>query len=256
MMPRTDFEYVLVILEDVSGYTWLRPSRACTANAAVEELVSWCTTLGSLTTWVSENATHFCNRVVRKLAKALGVEHRFSVVNSAWINEIVERMMREVIHGAKAMLNEGGRPLSEWVVELPAVQWALNTAWQKRLKATPYHIMMGREPRTAFTALIDGDNEGFQFSPIDEEKLQQLVVSLVDTQQELLLSIQQRNHQLLQPVFVDWAELKAFVVPLDESSKGRTRLPPHRDVVGGFAATSAMPCSMPIVRPVVPQPTR
>ena len=23
------FQYVLVILEDVSGYTWLRPSRAC-----------------------------------------------------------------------------------------------------------------------------------------------------------------------------------------------------------------------------------
>ena len=29
----------LVILEDVSGYTWLRPSRACTANGTVEELV-------------------------------------------------------------------------------------------------------------------------------------------------------------------------------------------------------------------------
>ena len=27
----------------------------------------------------------------------------------------------------------------------------------------PYHVMMGREPRTAFTALTEGDDEGFQF---------------------------------------------------------------------------------------------
>ena len=44
---------------------------------------------------------------------------------------------------------------------LPAVQWALNTAWRKRLQATPYHVKMGREPRTAFTALIEGDDEVF-----------------------------------------------------------------------------------------------
>ena len=38
--------------------------------------------------------------------------------------------------------------------------------------------------------------------------------------QKLLLGIHRRNHQLLQPVFVDRAELKALVVPLDESTKG------------------------------------
>ena len=175
------FQYVLLILEDVSGYKWLRPSRACTANGIVEELVGWFATFRPPTTWVSDNATHFRNRVVRNLAKSLGVEHRFSVANSAWTNGTVERMMREVIHGAKAMLNEWGRPLSEWVVVLPAVQWALNSAWRKRLQTTPYHVMMEREPRTAFTALIEGDDEGFQISPIDENRLQQLVVSPVDT---------------------------------------------------------------------------
>ena len=55
------------------------------------------------------------------------------MTNNAWTNGTVERMMREVIHGANAMPNEWGRPLSEWVVVLPAVQWAWNTAWRKRL---------------------------------------------------------------------------------------------------------------------------
>ena len=113
---------------------------------------------------------------LRKLVKELGVHHRFSVTNSAWTNRTVERMMREAIHGAKAMLNEVGRPVNEWVVVRPAVQWALKTAWRKQLQATPYHVMTGREPGTAFPALIEGGDEGFQFSPIDEDGLQQLVV--------------------------------------------------------------------------------
>ena len=115
------FQYVLVILKDVSGYTWLRPSRVRTANGTVEELVRWCATFGPPTTWVNDKATHFRNCVVRKLRKALGVDRWFSVSNSAWANGTVERMMREVIHGAKAMLNEWGWPLSGWIVVLPAV---------------------------------------------------------------------------------------------------------------------------------------
>ena len=99
--------------------------------------------------------------------------------------------MREVIYGAKAMPNEGGRPLSEWVVVLPVVQWAVNTAWRNRLQATPCHVMIGREPCTSFAALIEGDDEGFQFSPIDEDRLQDLVVSLVGTQEELLVGVLQ-----------------------------------------------------------------
>ena len=74
---------------------------------------------------MSDNATHFGNRVVRKLAKALGVEHQSFVAKNTWTNGTVERMVREVIHGTKAILNQGGRPLSECVVVLPAVQWAM-----------------------------------------------------------------------------------------------------------------------------------
>ena len=52
--------------------------------------------------------------------------------------------------------------------------------------------MMGRDLRTAFSALIEGADESLQFSPIDEDRLKQLVVSLVDTQEELLAGVLQR----------------------------------------------------------------
>ena len=139
-----------------------------------------------------DNATRFRNCVVRKLAKAMGVKHRFSVANSAWSNGTGERMMSEVVGGAKAMFNEGGRPLSECVVVLPAVKWALNTTWRKHLQATPYDVVMGREPRATFTALLEGDDDGFQFSPTDKDRLYQLVVPLVDIQAEPLAGVLQR----------------------------------------------------------------
>ena len=47
----------------------------------------------------------------------------------------------------------------------------------------------GRDLRTAFPALIEGADESLQLSPIDEDRLQQLVVSLVDTQEELLAGV-------------------------------------------------------------------
>ena len=52
--------------------------------------------------------------------------------------------------------------------------------------------MMWREPLSAFTALIEGDDKGFQFGPIDENRLQQPVDCLVDTQEELLAGVLQR----------------------------------------------------------------
>ena len=138
------FQYVLVILEDVSRYTWLRPSRAWTATGAVEEFVRWCATFGPQTTWVSDNAAHSRNGGVRKLAEALGVGHLFPVTKSASTNGTVEGIVREVIHGATILLTEWRRPLSEWALVLPVVQWALNTAWRKGPQTTPYHVMMSR----------------------------------------------------------------------------------------------------------------
>ena len=54
-----------------------------------------------------------------------------------------------------------------------------------------YHVMWGREPSTSFTALIEGHDYSFPFSPIDEDSWQQLVVFLVNTQEDLLAGVLQ-----------------------------------------------------------------
>ena len=52
---------------------------------------------------------------------------------------------------------------------------------------------MRRDSHMAFPALIEGDDDGFEFSTIDKERLQNMVVSLVDTQEELLAAVKQRG---------------------------------------------------------------
>lgn len=146
-------QHLVVILENVGGYIWLTPSRACTANGTVERLFA------GLLLWA---ANHMGKQQREPFATAWCANWRthwwFSLANSAWINGTVECIMREVIHGAKAMLNDDGRPLSGWIVVL---QRALSTAWRKRLQTTPYHVMMRRESRTAFSALTERDDEVF-----------------------------------------------------------------------------------------------
>ena len=59
---RDGFVYVLVLMDDLSGYVWLRPAKSCTVNFVANELVSWCSAFGVPETWVSDNAQHFKNR--------------------------------------------------------------------------------------------------------------------------------------------------------------------------------------------------
>ena len=61
------FHYVLVILEDVSGYTWLRPSRACERHH--RRACALVCRVWAATAWVDDNTIHFRNRSVRMLAK-------------------------------------------------------------------------------------------------------------------------------------------------------------------------------------------
>ena len=64
------------------------------------------------------------------LEKSLGIDRKFSIANSPWSNGTCERMMREVVR--TFMVQEERRHTRDWVELVPAVQWALNTAFRER----------------------------------------------------------------------------------------------------------------------------
>ena len=90
---------------------------------------------------MSDTASHFINRVMKTLKRALRAEHKFAVANSPWSNGACERIMREVVHALKAMLQEERRDIREGVEVVPAVQWALNTAYREGYTSPPHHVI-------------------------------------------------------------------------------------------------------------------
>ena len=101
----------------------------------------------------SDNASHSNNHVVRTLEGALRVEHRFAVANLPWSNAMCERMMNEVVHALKTILQKERRDIHEWVDVMPAVQWVLNTAYHERYVSLWYHVMFGQAQLTSFSTL-------------------------------------------------------------------------------------------------------
>ena len=99
--------------EVVSWYTWVQPSRVCTANGNVEEVVRCRTMCMPSTTRARDNETTLCKCVALRIAKTLGGELRLSIDNTATTNRTVERGMRKVIRVAKPMHNMGRKLVSE-----------------------------------------------------------------------------------------------------------------------------------------------
>ena len=106
--------------------------------------------------------------------------------------------MREILRTAKAILNERRRPLSEWIAVVPGIQWALNTAWRKRLEASPFQVMMGRPPRTTLDVLVHELEGGVQLSPVDGQELRDKVQQVLAAQEAMHARVAERVKQARQ----------------------------------------------------------
>ena len=179
------YRYILVMMGDMSNWVWLEPTEACTARLTAQHLLTWCKINGVPEMWVSDTASHFKNQMMAALEECLGVDRRFSVANSPWSNGTCERMMRKVVLTLKAMNHEEQRIAQDWVELVPAIKWALNTAFRERNGSTPYHVMLGRVPRVALSTLASSTGQDWQVDVLDEKALRAKVQSVVAAQSQL-----------------------------------------------------------------------
>ena len=100
--------------------------------------------------------------------------------------------MQEVVRALQAILQEERRDIREWVDVVPAVQWALNTAYRERYASIPYHVMFGRKPLTSFSTLPSSTGEDWKVDAFDKEALRRKVASVVGGQQRLHKVVEER----------------------------------------------------------------
>ena len=63
---------------------------------------------------------------------------------------------------------------------LPAVQWALNTAFRSRYGSTPYHVMFGRAPRTSFSVLSNFSAGEWNCDVLDDDQMKRVLKGVLE----------------------------------------------------------------------------
>jgi hypothetical protein len=78
--------------------------------------------------WVSDQGSHFNNKVMTNIQKQLGTNHHFTTAYSPWANGTVEAVCMQTIRAARAMVSEMHLAPQEWPCVLPAIQTVLNNS--------------------------------------------------------------------------------------------------------------------------------
>lgn len=126
-------KYVLLIRDDLSSYIWLFPTEAATSQAAAEALMTWIAAFGSMEWLISDQGSHFLNRLINDLMEEFHARHHFTTAYSPWANGTVERLCREVLRACRALCSEWKLAPKDWPAVVESVQSILNHAPLKRL---------------------------------------------------------------------------------------------------------------------------
>jgi RNase H-like domain found in reverse transcriptase/Reverse transcriptase (RNA-dependent DNA polymerase)/Integrase zinc binding domain/Integrase core domain/Aspartyl protease len=175
-----DYCYVLVLKDDMSSWTRLVPCKAATAVSTAEALVSWFAEFGVVVTWVSDQGSHFKNRVIAELRQLTRGHHHFSLPYTPWSNGTVEVVNRELLRCLKAVRLEFKLPFKSWPSLLPMVQSALNNTILPRLgNRSSTEVFLGLPMSTPITTVV-----------LNKEKTA-VLLSMVDIRARQILKIEQ-----------------------------------------------------------------
>lgn len=156
MGPSTaDHQYVLIIKDDLTSYTWFKPASRLDAITTANLLIEWFSAFGIAKTWISDRGSHFLNETIHELNETLKSEHHFTLPYCPWSNGTVEVVCRELKKVMKSILNEFKLPTKMWLSVLPLVQSALNNSTQKRLNdKCPLELFTGHKRDTPVGAIM------------------------------------------------------------------------------------------------------
>ena len=72
---------------------------------------------------------------------------------------------------------------------LPAVQWALHTAFRPRYGSMPYHVMFGRAPRTSFSVLANSSAGEWNCDVLDDQ-IKRALKGVLELQEQFHVQVQ------------------------------------------------------------------
>jgi transposase InsO family protein len=180
------YEHVLVIMDEFSKFVHLIPTESADAETTVRALLEWMARYGIVRNWVSDQGTHFLNKVVEKLSARLEAEHHFTAAYAPWSNGQVERMNRELRELLSVMRLEEGIPEEEWPTLLPLVEYTINNTPTERLAGcAPVTVHIGREPTSPLDVVLRSDARTLASVPMDKGAVKEHVTAFVKSLEDI-----------------------------------------------------------------------
>ena len=167
------FEYLLVLKDDFSSYVDLIPTVSCTSPDVVNALLAWYARFGGIPgTWVTDQGSHFVNRIVKELSSRLHVEHHFTVAYTPWANGTVERVNRDVLNTMRTLLSDFRLSRFEWPSLVSLVVSVINSSPSARLAGlSPVQVFLGRTPSHPLDFVFLPTGKSFSDTPPSNDAL-------------------------------------------------------------------------------------
>eukprot|EP00924_Labyrinthula_sp_SR-Ha-C_P011152 snap_masked-scaffold_81-processed-gene-0.31-mRNA-1 protein AED:0.44 eAED:0.44 QI:0/-1/0/1/-1/1/1/0/537 len=137
--------YILVIMDSATRKLQLMFTEKADAATMVQSLLDWRANYGFLESFllVTDNGSHFVNKLLNKLSKAVGFAQSFSISYSPWTNGAIEVINSAILGYLRSMISQYGLHETEWPNLLPLISYLINNKpMERRCNATPNELFM------------------------------------------------------------------------------------------------------------------
>ncbi|GJU07744.1 retrovirus-related pol polyprotein from transposon TNT 1-94 [Tanacetum coccineum] len=142
--------YVLVIVDDYSRYTWTHFLRS--KDETPEVLIGFLKLVqrglnAQVRTVRTDKGIEFLNKTLHAYFAQEGIEHQTSIARTPEQNSIFKRLNHTLVEAARTMLSAAKVPLFFWAEAIAISCFTQNRSLViPRHEKTPYHIINGRKP--------------------------------------------------------------------------------------------------------------
>jgi hypothetical protein len=164
--------YILILRDDISGFTRLRYCEHANAEEVAKHLIEWIADFGIPKIQVSDQGSHFKNKVLKEINENFKSNHHFTTANSPFANGSIEIIVKDFTTTLKKLRFETNTPPHQWRSLLPMIQFALNHSPRKdKCNLAPIEIMTGIKPSNALDAIFAPFHIKFSSKPMPLEDL-------------------------------------------------------------------------------------
>ena len=134
--------YILLEVDYVLKWVEVIPTRTNDAKVVAQFLRSNIfSRFGTPRALITDNGTHFCNKVIEKVLQKYGVRHRTSLAYHPQSNGQAEISNREIKYILEKTINSS---MKDWSKKIDDAIWAYRTAFKTSLGMSPFRLVYGK----------------------------------------------------------------------------------------------------------------